>query len=203
MSKLKLTFLTAMLLFFGGSIVIRAQSPSELTSTPPKDIEAHLVHIAEAALRTENDVLVNGNVTDALNRNPAATKAKSVLQNRLQKAQERRLLLAARQDGYINFQTRLTVKRIAISDNQAILEATEQTVLGYDLSNDPPDAPKTTESHTEHRFAFALYNGEWHLISDHTNSPGSQSGSANKAIPPLPIDPSVTPADPLALSTWR
>ncbi|HEY9656080.1 MAG TPA: hypothetical protein V6C50_11370, partial [Crinalium sp.] len=162
---------------------------------------AQLVHIAEAALRAENDVLVNGNVTEALNRNPAATKAKSVLQNRLQKAQERQLLLAARKDGYINFQTKLTVKKIAISDNQAILEATEQTVLSYDLSNDPPDAPKTTESHTEHRFTFVLHNGEWHLIADNTNSPDSQSGSANKAIPPLPINPSITPSDPLAPST--
>ncbi len=174
------------------------------TYSPLENLEIKLVNIAEAVIRAEKDVLVNGNPDAAIRRNPRAVMARgATFQRRLQRAQELRSRLAGR-SGYIGFKTYLEVINFEVMENTAILEAEEKTVFDYDLSQDSSDAPTNTESHIKHRFTFILSNGEWELTEDELlNTPGSRRGIPEEPIEPL-IDkeyPNITPADPLAPST--
>jgi hypothetical protein len=181
--------------------VVQAQQNNQNnhTQTSASFTETELIGIAEAAIQTENDILVNGNIIGALNRNPRSSRAKVALQRRFEKTLERRKFLANRKIGFKGFQTKLDIKNIQINGDTATLEAKEKTIRDYDLSVMPPDAPKTTESHTDHLFSFVLRNGQWELSSDQLlNVPSPPIKPDEKSVP---VDPSVTPADPLAPQT--
>ncbi|MBE9197690.1 MULTISPECIES: hypothetical protein [unclassified Nodularia (in: cyanobacteria)] len=199
MFKLKFILLiTASLILISGftiTQVIQAENHNLLRSASLKETETELVSIAEAALKTDNDILVNGNIPAALNRHPRSARATVALKTRFEKTLERRNFLAARKIGFSGFQTKLEVKNIQINGDTATLEAIEKTVRNYDLAVMAPDAPQTTESHIDHLFTFVLRNGEWELLSDQLlNLPGPPSKPDAQSVP---VDPSVTPADPL------
>ena len=102
--------------------VVQAQNSAQ-TPAPFNDTEAELVSIAEAALKAENDILVNGNQIAALKRNPRATAAQAALESRYKKALNRRALLAVSKIAYTSFQTNLKVKNVQINGDTATLEA--------------------------------------------------------------------------------
>ena len=205
MFKSKLILLTGSLVLISGLTVTKVvqaqnnQNNHAQTSASHNETETELISIALSAIQTENDILVNGNIIAALNRNPRSSRAKVALQRRFEKTLERRKFLADRQIGFKGFQTKLEIKNIQINGDTATLEAKEKTIGDYDLSVMPPDAPKTTESHTDHLFSFVLRNGQWELSSDQLlNVPSSPTKPDEKSVP---VDPSVTPADPLAPQT--
>ena len=85
------------------AIAIQAQNTqnnSVETLAPRNVTEAQLISIAEAALRAENDILVNGDEIAALKRNPRALKAQTAFQKRFKKAKSRRTAMA--QYGSVN-----------------------------------------------------------------------------------------------------
>ncbi|WP_414551307.1 hypothetical protein [Anabaena sp. CCY 0017] len=194
--KLILLIAASLILISGFKITkgIQTENNQVLQSTSLQETEIELVSIAEAALKTDNDILVNGNIAAALNRHPQSAKAKAALNTRFEKTLELRDFLAARKIGFTDFQTKLEVKNIQINRETATLKATEKTVRNYDLSIMASDAPQTTESHIDHLFTFVLRNGEWELSSDKLlNVPGLRSQPDLKSVP---VDPSVTPAAP-------
>ncbi|BAZ52416.1 hypothetical protein NIES4103_50770 [Nostoc sp. NIES-4103] len=204
MFKPKVVLLTASLFLISGitvTKVVQAQNNQNnlQTSTSRKKTETELISIAETALKTENDILVNGNIENALSRNPLALRAREAFKKRFETILERRKFLTARKIGFRGFQTQLEVKKIQIDGDMATLEATEKTVRNYDLSIMPPDTPNTTASYTDHLFTFVLRNGQWDLSSNQLlNVPSPPTKPDEKSVP---VDPSVTPADPLAPPT--
>lgn len=149
MPKQKIITLAASLLLLSGlpaTRVVQAQNaqnnnaeiPAPLNNNDPK---AELVGIAEAALKVENDILVNGNQIAALKRNPRATAAQTALESRFKKALNRRAFLAAREIAYTSSQTNLKVKNIQINGDTATLEAIEDTSLTTAISGQPFEHP--------------------------------------------------------------
>lgn len=204
MFKPKVILLIASLFLISGitaTKVVQAQNNQNnvQTSASRKEIETELISIAEAALKTENDILVNGNIENALSRNLQALKAREAFIKRFETILERRKFLTARKIGFRGFQTQLEVKKVQINEDTATLEATEKTVRNYDLSIMPPDTPKTTASYTDHLFTFVLRNGQWDLSSDQLlNVPSPPTKPDEKSVP---VDPSVTPANSLVPPT--
>lgn len=165
-----------------------AQAPVSLNGT-----EAELISIAEAALKAENDILVNGNEIAALKRNPRASKAQSAFQKRFNKARNVRAAMAAEKIAFTNFKLELKVKSIQIDGDTASLEAKEIAVINKSVEGKPTEHNYSYSQ--DHRFAFILQNGQWILSSDKrinnnqeeaanpsTNNPGNNS---NQDLPPL------------------
>ncbi len=205
MLKSKVILLTASLFLIGLITLAKLvqaqnnQNNNVQTSASRKDTETELISIAEAALKTENDILINGNIETALSRNPRALRARETLIRRFERILERRKFLTAHKIGFRGFHTKLEIKKIQINGDTATLEATEKTVRNYDLSIMPHDTPKTTASYTDHLFTFGLRNGQWELSSDQLlNLPSPPTKPDKKSVP---VDPSITPADPLAPPT--
>lgn len=145
MLKQKVITLAASLLLLSGltaTKVVQAQNAQDNNAQIPaplnnNDTKAELVGIAEAALKAENDILVNGDQIAALKRNPRATAAQAALESRSKKALNRRALLAVSKIAYTSFQTNLKVKNVQINRNTATLEAIEDTSLTT-ATNDQP-----------------------------------------------------------------
>ena len=64
------------------------------------------------------------------------------------------------------------------------------------------DSPEKSQELIKHRFIFNLQGNQWELISDEiVNAPGSIQGTFKEKAPPLQVDPSIIPSDPLAPPT--
>jgi hypothetical protein len=191
-----------LLIGFTTTSIVNAQNNSKKNSVS-RDIETELVSIAEAALRSEYDVQVNGDEEAAKKRNPKTAKVRDAkFQKRLEKAKEVKAFLKGRKVGFKNFQTKLEIKDIKVEGSTATLNAVEDTAKYYDLSSMASDSPEKSEELIEHRFSFSLQGNQWELVSDEIlNAPGSTQGTPKEKIPSLPLDPNITPADPLAPPT--
>jgi hypothetical protein len=178
MFKLKPLFLGFSLLVLGelalldGKLVQGQNNPKKPLpdSSDSKIVEAELISIAEANIRSEYDVQVNGDEEGALKRNGRASKVRDVkFRKRLAKAKELRKFLSGKKVGYKGFQTKLEVTKVKIEGDTATIEATEKTARDYDLSIMASDSPEKTETYTDHRFTFNLRDKQWELTSHEAN----------------------------------
>lgn len=167
MFQQKIILLGASLFLVAGLTVaklVQVQNNSVLALAPRSEAEAEFISIAEAALRAENDILVNGDEIAALKRNPRALKAQTAFQKRFIKARERRAAIDAQKIAYTNFQMKLRVNKIQVNRSTATLEAIESASLAMSI-----DGKLTEHNYSysqEHLFTFVLENGQWLLSSD-------------------------------------
>ncbi|MBH8555702.1 hypothetical protein I8751_25825 [Nostocaceae cyanobacterium CENA357] len=116
--KPKVILLTASLLLTSVIIVTKIvqaqnnQNNNVQTLASRKKTETELISIAEATLKVENDILVNGNIETALSRNPRALRVREALIKHFERILERRKFLTARKIGFRGFQTMLEVENI-------------------------------------------------------------------------------------------
>lgn len=202
--SLGLVFLGTSLLLIGAVTASTVTAQNNPKKTPvPRDIETELVSVAEAALRAEYDVQVNGDEEGAKRRNPKVARIRDAkFQRRLEKAKEIKGFLKGRKVGFKNFQTNLEIKNIKVEWNTAILAVVEDTARYYDLSIMAADSPEKSQELIDHRFTFNLQGNQWELVSDEIlNAPGSIQGTPKEKVPNLPVDPSIIPSDPLAPPT--
>lgn len=163
MSQQKIILVGASLLLVTGLTVamIQAQNTqnnSVETLTPRNETEAELISIAEAALKAENDILVNGDEIAALKRNPRASKAQAAFQKRFRKARERRAAMATQKLAYTGFQMKLRVNKIQVNGSIATLEATEGAFTPMFI-----DGKSTEHKYSysqKYLFTFVLENGQ-------------------------------------------
>jgi hypothetical protein len=203
--KSKLILLGTITILFGGitgQSVIAKDSQVKIAQSQ-SETEAELVGIAEAAVASERYVQVTGDSDEAKKRHPRSGKIRDAkFQERLAKAKERRRLQRERKIAFKNSQTKLTVKKLSISGDTAILEASEDTTKYYDRSIMTADAPEKSEEVVEHRFTFEKRGGQWGLVSSEViNGPGAIQSKPQESIPVLPTNPNVAPSDPLAPPT--
>jgi hypothetical protein len=201
---LRLVSLSKSLLLIGTFTTSTVKAQNNLKKTPvSRDIETELVSIAEAALRVEYDVQVNGDEDGAKRRNPKVARVRDAkFQRRLEKAKEIKGFLKGRKVGFKNFQTKLDIRDIKVEGSTAILDAVEDTARYYDLSIMAGNSPEKSQELIEHRFTFNLKGNQWELVSDEIlNAPGSIQGTSKEKAPNLPVDPSIIPSDPLAPPT--
>lgn len=189
MSQQKIILVGACLLLVTGLTVaklIQAQNNSVETLAPRNETEAELISIAEAALRAENDILVNGDEIAALKRNPQALKAQAAFQKCFNRGRNVQAAMATQKLAYTGFQMKLRVNKIQVSGSTATLEATEGAFTPMFIDGKPTE-PNYSYSQ-EHLFTFVLENGQWLLSSDKrlnnkeeeaanflTNNPGNNS----------------------------
>ncbi len=166
-------------------------------------IESELLSIAEASLKAERDVQVDGDGDGAKRRNPRVSKIRDAkFQQRLAKAKERKDFLRSRKIGFTRHQTKLDLKSIKIEGTVATLRAVEDSTRFYDLSIMDAGSPEKTQELKEYLFTFNLKDSQWELVSSEVvNEPGTSQGSATEKIPSLTIDSTVIPSDPTAPPT--
>lgn len=170
MSQQKIILVGASLLLVTGLTVAKliqaqnTQNNSVETLAPSNETEAELISIAEAALRAENDILVNGDEMAALKRNPQALKAQAAFQKRFRKARERRTAMATQKLAYTGFQMKLRVNKIQVNESTANLEATEGAFTPMFIDGKPTEHNYSYSQ--KHLFTFVLENGQWLLSSD-------------------------------------
>lgn len=169
MSQQKVILVGASLLLVTGLTVAKliaqnTQNNSVETLAPRNVTEAQLISIAEAALRAENDILVNGDEIAALKRNPQALKAQTAFQKRFKKASSRRTAMAAQKIAYTNFQMKFRVNKIQVNRSTATLEAIEGASLAMSIDSNLIEHNYSYSQ--QHFFTFVLENGQWLLSSD-------------------------------------
>ena len=158
-----------------------------------------LVSIALASLQAENDTLTSGDSDAAIKKNPQARKALKKLTKKLNQQKEKRDFLTKKKIKFKGSKTNLDIKNFQLSGQTAVLEATEKTSRDYDLSVMASGSPETMEEFIDHKFTFIQSNNDWELISDETlNTPSAPQNPRGEEIPFIPVDPKITPADPLA-----
>lgn len=164
-----------------------------------EEVKQELVSIALASLQAESDTLVSGDPDAAIRKNPKARKALKQLAQRLSKQKEKKEFLGTKKIKFKGSKTALDIKSFQLSGQSAVLEATERTSRDYDLSVMAPGSPEKTEEYVDHKFTFTQSNNEWELTSDEAlNTPSAPRNPRGEEILSIPVDPNVTPADPLA-----
>ena len=170
MSQQKIILVEASLLIVTGLTVaklIQAQNTQNNNVeilAPCNETEAELISIAEAALSTEKDILVNGDEIAALKRNPQALKAQVAFQKRFYRARNVRAAMAAQKLAYTGFQMQLRVNKIQVNGSTATLEATEGAFTPMSIDGKPTEHDYSYSQ--KHLFTFVLENGQWLLSSD-------------------------------------
>jgi Putative amidase domain len=173
-------------------------------------VEAELISIAEATLQTENDTLVTGDSVSTLKRNPNAQKVQKVRQakfeKRLEKAKNRRSMMAKASQAYTSHQTKLDVNDIQVQADTATLTAMEIGILPLSVNGKPTeDAYSYNQGH---RFTFKKENSNWVLSSDErlnsnedaaVDAPSGSQPQDSTLPPPLPA-PSDPPSKPVSLN---
>jgi hypothetical protein len=172
-------------------------------------VEAELISLAEEALRAENDTLITGDSISALKRNPKSQRlqksAKSKFEKRLDKAKNRRSIMAKASQAYTSHQTKLDVNSIKVEADTATLNATEIGILPMSVNGKPTEDAYSYAQ--QHRFTFQKENSERVLSSDervNSNEDAAVDGSSSNSPqdpslpPPLPA-PSDPPSQPVTL----
>jgi hypothetical protein len=126
-----------------------------------------LIDIAKDSLIAKNQLLVNGYSDKNLENHPLASSYQATFSSDSKEILKRRDSLIANNQDYSNFQTELTVKEKQISETEALIKASEHTVLRLHKADTNPLAPKTSEYVHEHLFTFVYTeDGQWELASD-------------------------------------
>lgn len=195
MSKLKRNLLTiSLVLLSGGATAEKVQSQTAVDAVTSKELTA----IAEAAVTSETEVKVTGDVDAALKKTPLALQYQAAVQNKLTKNKDVRAFLVNRGEGYTGVNTKLQVQNVQVNGNTATVDATEHTEYGL---RDPEmiKENKKYEYNLPHRFTFTLQNGQWMLASDkvlqgpdaepdHNNPPPAPQGTAPAGAVKLQLD---------------
>lgn len=131
---------------------------------------------------------MTGDIEGALANDPLAPFYKDAIWDRLVYAQNQRAALAADQLGYMGFNTQWTVNNVEIAGATGTIQATEYTVLKFDVASVNNGSPPTTEYVQEHIFTFTSQGGQWTLYSDQLlNVPGPSAPTVEeKAVGPVP-----------------
>lgn len=162
-------------------------------SPPPAQVssstESQLVDIAQAAVMARNQVLVSGDIEATLQSSPLSSAYSDAMQQLFADTLNKRRALANRQQFYTGYQTELTVKSLKIETTQAVMEATEYTVLNLTVDGGDPLAPKTTEYQLDHVFTFGKQEKGWTLSGDQVFD-GLVPAKPDENTAPVPFSPS-------------
>lgn len=134
--------------------------------------EAQLTALARAAVETQNDILVSGDVQGALAKRANAAAFRGGIERNLPTLTSRRNALARSRVGYRSHQTTLRVNNTRVEGDRATQTAVERVVLAL---TPVPGAPTETEYEQPHIFRYERQDGEWKLVADE--------------LPPPPEDP--------------
>jgi hypothetical protein len=180
---------------------VRTLKPDEPTGGVTYEPQAQapeqksLTDIAREAIEARNNVLIRGNVEAAVKKSKSARLYEGAMQERLADALARHDALASENSAYTGFRTILSQQQFQAGRGRATLYVREYTVLKLNSSGGPP----TSEYVDEHRFTFALQEGEWRLVSDVLLNLPPAEGPARREMPvydaPTEMGGQITRAD--------
>lgn len=125
--------------------------------------EAQLTALARAAVETQNDILVSGDVQGSLAKRGNAAAFRGGIERHFPTLANRRTALARSRVAYRSHQTTLRVGNTRVEGDRATQIATERVVLTLDPI---PGAPTQTEYEQPRVFRFERQGGEWKLVAD-------------------------------------
>lgn len=146
------------------SSTILAQTPivSPKNDNVPKELVSQLLGIAEEAITTQYQILVNGDIEGSLKNKKLAHLYREGMSDKFSFQAFRRNKLKETKQDYKDFNIRLEVKVTSKENNKILLKATEYVVLKLNV----PDGPDTTEYKQDHLFEFSYQGQEWELVKD-------------------------------------
>lgn len=125
--------------------------------------EAQLTALARAAVESQNDILVSGDVEGSLSRRPNAAAFRGGVERHIPTLNNRRNALARSRVSYRAHQTTLRVDNTRVEGDRATQTATERVVLQL---APVPGAPAQTEYEQPHVFRYERQGGQWKLVAD-------------------------------------
>jgi hypothetical protein len=134
--------------------------------------EAQLTALARAAVETQNDILVSGDVQGSLGKRENAAAFRGGIERHFPTITNRRNALARARVSYRSHQTTLRVTNTRVEGDRATQTAIERVVLTLPPV---PGAPTETAYDQAHIFRYEKQGGEWKLVADE--------------LPPPPEDP--------------
>ena len=157
------------LIIFASLILLPADIQASSIESDNSVLEANLQEIASAAMTQELNALVDNvdNQVQASSVNGIdSTLYIDAIQQQVSDAIDTRDMLMNAGIIYDEYDTELIDVSVDITDDEAILKATEYTVLNIQSVGDNGDAPDTTEYYHEHIFTFKLEDDQWKLQSN-------------------------------------
>jgi hypothetical protein len=130
--------------------------------------EVHLTALARAAVETQNDILVSGDVQGSLGKRANAAAFRGGIERHLPTITNRRNALARARVSYRSHQTTLRVTNTRVEGNRATQTAVERVVLALPPI---PGAPAETVYEQPHIFRYEKEGGEWTLVADELPPP--------------------------------
>jgi hypothetical protein len=131
-----------------------------------------LTALARAAVEAHNDVLVSGNVDEALRKRAEGERFRRALEANGPMISNRRNAMAKDKMRYTSHRTTLKIENTDVNGNSATQRATEHVVLALEI---PGAGPQETEYEQAHVLEYAKEGDSWSLVSDKIVTP-----------PPLP-----------------
>lgn len=131
-------------------------------SAQPSDAD-QLTALARAATEAHNDVLVSGNVDEALRKRAGGERFRPALETHVPVITNRRNAMAKDGIRYTAHRTTLTIDRTDIEGSSATQRATEHVVLALQI---PGGGPQETEYKQTHVFEYVKEGDGWRLVSD-------------------------------------
>lgn len=154
------------------------------TTASAQSPDAQLGELARQAVEAHNDVLVTGNIDQALRGKERAEAIRGALQEHLPVLENRRKALGDRGIRYTSHRTQLTLEEGKVDGSTATQRGVERVALTLDPS---VGGPTETEYEQVHVFRYAKEGDSWRLVSDTIEPP-----------PPLPEEiPAPADAAPL------
>lgn len=125
--------------------------------------EERLTALARAAVETQNDILVSGDVQGALAKRANAAAFRGGIERHLPTITNRRNAMARSRVSYRSHQTTLRVENTQVEGDRATQRATERVVLAL---SPVPGGPTQTEYEQSRVFRYQRQGGEWTLVAD-------------------------------------
>ena len=188
MKKTRFFVTNVFLLLVLVGLLIAMKVPSPSSAQVLNSTEAQLFSIARAAVLARNQILVGGDLNKVLRRDPLSPKYQNAMQQYLENALRKRVILAEHQISYADYRTELTVKRLKIEAKKAEMEAIEYTVFTLANTQGDPSAPRTTEYQIIHTFVFHLQKNGWVMEEDEVFD-GLIPARPGEGATPIPVPP--------------
>lgn len=157
--------------FLSTLLVALLWAPGVSAQSPEAD---QLTGLARAAVEAHNDVLVSGNVDQAIQKRPGGEKLRKAVEAHVPVISNRRNALTKKGLRYSAHRTTLNVKETKVEGASATQRATERVALTLEING---GSPVQTEYEQDHLFKYTKEGEEWRLVSDEILLP-----------PPLPED---------------
>jgi hypothetical protein len=137
-------------------------------TTPPRtggqaSDEAQLAALAQEAVETQNDILVTGDVEDALKKRPKAASYRAAIEKHFVMLVGRKAALSKKKADYKSHKTEVRVKATKVDGAKATQTVTEHVVLTLDPAI---GGPKQTQYTQDHVLEYAKEGDQWRMTAD-------------------------------------